>query len=426
MWAPPKSLLKRTAANRPLASNELPASDGFFARAPSSAAERTFLIFSPWCDQGLGIQARTYSEWLRDMGHRVVIFACHPSKASSTHPPDKMQADPSEWNPKDVVVVHHAKNREAVPFEDLVRAAQKHHVTDALMLETCHPHIFLLSAALAAQAGVRVFAVPNIEMVRRSELGDLQKMRFHQILCSNQYTYEVLRHFKIPLDKLALFPFAIRDNTDSAQLAALHAQGEPVRFLLVGGMNAERRKQATKVIQAFATAFRTSHGAATLTVLCQGTDVPKLRQRPQNVTIVHQHLAYGQIMQYYAASHVVIMLSRAEGIGLSTYEAMRARCAVLTMETAMFKELIDPAVNGWFIKYQVEQGTEGAKLLGNLDPIVHTYTFDVMALVAAFQAIASDGGSGVSRMQAGARRSFELMFAPERVTEAYARALRTQ
>lgn len=90
------------------------------------------------------------------------------------------------------------------------------------------------------------------------------------------------------------------------------------------------------------------------------------------------------------------------------------------METSMFKELVQPGVNGWLIGYKVEKGTEGAKLIGNDDPVVHTYTFDPRVLSIAFQSIV---GADVARMQEGARRAFELMYAPERVVTTYTSAL---
>jgi glycosyltransferase involved in cell wall biosynthesis len=408
-WHPPKSLLKhhgRTANHPVVCVNN---------KGPANHLYRAFLIFSPWCDQGLGHQAKTYVQWLQDMGHRAVVFACKPSKKSSAKCPSRMQANWDEW--ANVTVKYHAKTREEVPHEDVVSFAKENGVTDALMLETCHMRIFVISAALS-RAGVRVFAVPNIELVRRCEVQYFRDLGFHRVLCNNQYTLDVLKYFGVPRAKLANFPYSPRDV--QSDLAELHRPGNTVRFLLVGGMNAERRKQAGKVIHAFQRAFSTDPRAACLTVLCQGTDYPRVGATQPNVHIVKRHLTYADVLQYYARSHVVVMLSRAEGIGLSLHEAMRARCAILSMETSMFKELVQPNVNGWLIGYKVEKGTEGAKLIGNDDPVVHTYTFDPRVLSIAFQTIV---GADVARMQEGARRAFELMYAPERVVTTYTLAL---
>lgn len=416
-WRPPKSLLKQMVSDHPLDHGPPVAGVCVQNKPPVNHLQRTFLIFAPWCDQGLGNQARAYCGWLTHMGHRPVVFACKPSKKSSAHAPSRMQADPTEW---EGVKVHvSGAVREAVPHGELTRVAQENHVTDALMLETCHKHIFVLSAALAS-VGVRVYALPNIELVRRSELDNFRKLRFQRVLCNNQYTYDVLKYFKVPQEKLALFRFAL---WEPAPMAELHRPGQPVKFLLVGGMNAERRKQASKVIAAFTAAFRPPVTQAHLTVLCQGVDVPKFRGHPPSgVTVINKHMSNTEIARYYAESHIVIMMSRAEGIGLCLHEAMRARCAVLSMETAMFKELVLPGRTGWLIPYKVEDGTVGAKMIGNDDPVVHTYTFEPRALVDTIQLIVSGAGGSIAEMQAGSRQAHELLFSEERVQTEFAKA----
>jgi glycosyltransferase involved in cell wall biosynthesis len=421
-WTPPKSLFKDAAASRPQALTGPPVAGVCVQNAmPPNFMTRTFMLFAPWCDQGLGNQARAYCAWLRELGHEVVVFACRPSKKSSAHAPSRMQADPSEWAG---VRVHHSDYvREAVPHEEVVQLATSSQVTDALMLETCHPHIYLLSAALSI-AKIRVYAIPNIEMVRRSELDNLRKLKFHRVLCSNNYTYDVLKFFKVPVPKLELFPFALKDDA-AAPTSRPHQMGEPVRFLLVGGMNAECRKQATRVMGGFAAAFGRAGRVprATLTILCQGADSPRERGVPPGVTVVRRHLTNAEVLQHYADHHVVVMLSRAEGIGLCLHEAMRAGCAVLSMDTAMYKEMVLAGRTGWLIPSKVEDGTAGARMIGNTDPVVHTHTFDPRALATVFKLIVEGGGGTVPAMQAGARRAFDLLYSAERVTRAYTEAL---
>jgi len=220
-----------------------------------------------------------------------------------------------------------------------------------------------------------------------------------------------------------MFPFALPDK-DAIPLAELHRVGEPVRFLLVGGMNCERRKQATKVITAFRNAFRgPSQHLANLTVLCQGRDLPAVRSLPSNIRLVTQHLTYTEVLQEYAEHHVVVMCSRAEGIGISTHEAIRARCAVLTLDSEMFKEIIANGVNGWLNRSYFEPGTVGARQLGNDQPIIRTHTFDPASLQALFTIIVQQGA--VAEMQEGARRTYEVIFDTTRVISAMADALRT-
>lgn len=417
VWQLPKSILGKKIISR----TGLPSlPDIMIPKKQSSQTSRVFMLFTPWCDQGLGIQSRAYTHWLELLGHKVVIFACVPSKTSkSTTVGPLMQADPNEWQRPDETVHRSKFNRESVPFNDVLVFAQEHNVTDAFMLETCHKNIFVISAALA-KAGIRIYAIPNIEMVMRKEVVFYQELKFHKILCSNQYTYDVLKYFKVPPQQLQSFPFAIPD-IPVEYLASLHSPKTPVRFLLVGGMNAVRRKQADNVIQAFSMAFPKQTQLATLTVLCQGNDIPKNTSKNPNIFIIVQHLTYTEILQQYSMHHVVVMCSRAEGIGLAFHEALRSRCAVLTMETALFKEVVSPNVNGWLIKAKTEPGTIGAAMIGNDDPIVHTYIFDVKLLSVAFTTIVSMGN--IAEMQAGARRSYEILYEPARVCTTLANAL---
>ncbi len=398
-WRPPKSLLGTKT-------DQL---SGTYNKPPNNFLQRVFLLFAPWCDQGLGIQARNYVQWLTSMQYRVVVFACTPSKPTR-------QACPEEWTVPDSVHVHlSAYNRETVPATELIDAVRQHNVTDALMLETCHANMFTLSHALVAQC-VRVFAVPNIEMVRRTEIQKFDV--FSRVLCNNQYTMDVLQYFKVP-SPTCLFPFALHPEAD-VPLASLYQPNEPIRFLLVGGLNAEKRKQVNKVVMAFQKAFK-SASEAQLTVLIQGGH--QLAKMPQNVTVVNRHLPYADVLEHYAQSHIVIMCSRAEGIGLAFHEALRSRCAVLTLNVAMFKELIAPNVNGWLIKCEVEPGEVGAQQLGNDSPIVHTYTFQIANLTAALTTIKSMA-TDIPRLQMGARNTYECIFERDRVTQAMHDALR--
>ena len=413
-WSAPRTLLTATAPqpDRPALC--------LHNQTPATMLGRSFMLFAPWCDQGLGVQARTYAAWLQRLRYPVAVYACAPSKVSGAQGPKRMQADASEWAAANVTIQYDERSREAVPHEAVAEFARRHGVTDALMLETCHRNIFVVSAALA-RAGVRVYAVPNIELVRSSELPYFTKA-FHRVLCSNEFTYKVLR--SLGAGRLAHFPFAIEDSPNTVPLSEPHSPGEPVRFLLVGGMNAERRKQASKVVAAFVRAFPRPTNAATLTVLSQGADrVAATAARP-DVRLVRRHLSYLEVMQQYANSHVVIMLSRAEGIGLSTHEALRAGCAVLTMATPLFSQLVCPGVNGYSLKAEVErQPHAAARLIGNPETVIHTHTFKLRTLAAAFAAIAHGKAHPVSQMQRGARRSFELMFEPARVLRAYRSAL---
>lgn len=391
---------------------------------PVSGIGRTFLVFAPWCDQGLGVHARAYVHWLTQLGHAVLIFACTPSKTSGNSAPVRMQADPTEWAG---VKVHYSEHsRETVPTDELLAVSSAHHVTDALMLETARKHIYQLSWALFHYLGVRVYAVPNIEMVQREELlpgGLLQRVPFHRILCSNAYTHATLKFFGTDPRKLAMFPFALPD-TPGVPRTELHCSGDPVKFLLVGGMNAERRKRAGAVIAAFIDAFGhpMQWPAATLTVLTQGHDRIRLpnTQLPGNVEIIEGHLTHAEVLVHYAAHHVLVMVSRAEGVGIGFHEAMRAGCAIITLNTALFKEVVSPDINGWLVPAVIESAKTSDHAVGVHNTVVSTHTFNVHALAAAMRMAVS---GSVAAKQIGSRKAYEQLFSNARIVEAYKAAL---
>lgn len=341
----------------------------------------------------------------------------------ATHDADRMQASAAEWAPPaGCVVQYSAYNREVQPAEPVIAFARSCGATDALMLETAHANIYRLSGALMRNA-VRVWAVPNIEMVRRTELPLYHS--FTGVLCHNAYSISVLRYLRPSLEP-RLLPFALPTNEPNGVVvhrAAPYDGYGPIRFLLVGGLNAVRRKHAVQVVQAFASAFRGAE-SATLTVLSQQSE-PQLAaaaRTAHSVRIVEQHQTYQGILAEYGRHHVVLMLGRAEGIGIGTHEALRAGCAIVTFDHTMYKELVNPAINGWLLPAHDEAVTVGAKLLGNTDAVVRTCTLRVPELARLFREIVSDWPS-VARKQQAAAESFRLLFEPGRVLRAWRAAL---
>lgn len=393
---------------------------------PVNFLRRTFLIFAPFCDQGLGVQARAYTHWLHTLGFGVCIFACTPSKTSGEQAPIGMQADPKEWTdiPGTLAVLYSTFTRERQSVEPVVTFAKQHGVTDALMLETAHANIYKLARALIDGICCRVWAVPNIEMVRRRELtSGVYEQLFTGVLCHNDYTRDVMRWFR-PKLSVKLFPFALPaiDESMGGRSAMFDGYG-PIRFLLVGGMNTVSRKQADKVISAFS--LCTAAGkAATLTVMTQAKEptLTSMVKRATNIHLVQEHLSYAHVLRAYAAHHVVLMLGRAEGIGISVHEALRAGCALITMKHTMFTQLVDAQINGWLVACTSEPGKEGARRIGNDDPIVETFTFTIPNLRAVFEHICTHPQE-VPVRQSGARRTYETIFAPDRVLPAWTEAL---
>lgn len=338
MWRPPPSRLARS--------------------------RRSLLLVTPWADQGLGIQAREYAHQAVAAGWAVHVWALPCRKTS----PQLAQTAPTEWQMPQVQIVHGDAGAECVQY------GQQHDITDVFVLEPSRPLFDL--ARMFLNAGLRVWAVPNLEMIRRADLPLFNY--FTGVLGVNQHTVDNLNYFKVP--NVQLMRFRLRDDSPVATPCAT-----AMRFLVVGGFNADRRKQAKKVMLAFARAFRDRQDVH-LTVLSQGgPDFAQIPRTFPNIQIRVGPLTYQQVLEVYSQHHVVVMCSRAEGLGLPFYEAARAGCAVLTLDIPMYRELVEHNVNGWLIKSSVEPIALGRAAIGNDDAIVHTYTFDPAILAQLLQ-----------------------------------------
>lgn len=378
-----------------------------------ATCRRSFLLFAPWADQGLGIQAQAYCEWLRAIGvSRITVFACASSKGVGT-------ADPAEWAPPEgITVVPSRHRRDTVSAEEVVTVALGAQAHDAVLLELCCAHMHAIADALAA-AGLRVWGVPNIELVRRRDVPRLNHLS-GGVLCSNDWTESVLRGLGVV--KTRALPFALPPGP---RRAAPVKPKQQLEFLLVGGLNAVRRKQANRVIMAFAAA-RVSN--VRLTILSQG-DVDPVPEPPRQtagakIRVIRRHLTRAQLWGHYAASHVVLMSSRAEGVGIGVYEALQAGCAVLSLATPIARELVLPELNGWLMTCLREPASIAvARMVGNSQPVVPTYGFVPLTMQHKVETIANGPRREVARRQRGARLGYELMYSAKRVRHTYIKAL---
>lgn len=373
---------------------------------------RMFMLFAPWGDQGLGIQAREYAKYLASFGWGVVVYSHFPSKGTArsapkgptlctpkgpgtaskpmsflqrlanaqAHSPPSgpppLQADAHEWQLRNVHVVYSSQTREETNVAHVIQVAKSHGVTDVMLLEIRYPIMFKLAHELWA-SGLRVYAIPNIELVRHSELRYYNSPMFHLVLCNNITTRETLLRSGVRREKLAHFPFFLLDRPIVRPIS-----DHRVKFLLVGGLNAFSRKQAGQVIAAFAQVV-SPHTGATLTVTIQGCEaVPpaldKLARLHANITIIREHQTHGQIADLYKSHHVVVFCSRAEGIGIGLHEAMQYGCAVLAIGSPINRELVVRSMSGWTISATPRSNL--SKLVGNDQMIIPCYELNATEL----------------------------------------------
>ena len=181
-------LYQRRAKLRSLKLNERKEKEIFFSLVHGIIH---VMFFVPWCDQGLGIQARSYCEILKKYGIKTYIFAFRPYWSSDCLEGGH-QKDKREWEHDHVYYSQH--NREEVTDEELLEFIDKFKITHCLIPETCFDRVFTVSYLLSKN-GVKVIAIPNIEIVRRPEL-PLHRV-FYKIFCNNHLCKRVLERAKV-------------------------------------------------------------------------------------------------------------------------------------------------------------------------------------------------------------------------------------
>lgn len=333
-----------------------------------TSSRRTVMLFVPWGDQGLGIQAQNYYRLLSSVGCKICIFSYLPYFSKDVN--DKFQASKEEWI---VPHIYYSQNtREEVSDQEILNFVSKYDVGTCIIPETCFSRVFQIARLLKTQ-NVRTFAIPNIEIVRKSEL-HLHKT-FDKILCNNHlcFNYFQTNGFQ-NIEYISYAPYPMYMHYETFPSIETPT---PIQFLLIGGMNVCSRKQGDRVCEAFRKIFETNPNMPVSLTITTQREEPLLKQFEDvpNITIVSDHLTYKDIQGFYETHHIVLQVSKHEGLGLGFFESIRCGRPVLTLNTAPHNEIIREGVNGWLIPNTYEpmkDNTEGlfGSAVFNVDDLV--------------------------------------------------------
>lgn len=327
---------------------------------------KNVMIFAPWADQGLGVQARNYVRMLETYSSgRIVthIFSFKPYYAG------RHQKDPVEWeHPR----CYYSENiREAVTDSEIVQFVAEWQIGTAIIPETCWNRVFEIADLMKHKLRLRVYAVPNVEILRSSEL-DRHEQVFDALLCSNAICHHVLWSHSEYLGTMAIrVGYAVDGSGSSRRQRQQQQHKKAVRFLCLGGMNAFSRKQVDVVCRAFEGVVADAHLTVTNQNECEAARMAaelghSSSSRDENITCITKALAYNEIVELYAQTDVVIQVSKHEGIGIGFYEALAHGKPVITLDVPPHNEIIIPGVNGWRIPAQLRPNTENNEsLLGS-------------------------------------------------------------
>jgi len=301
-------------------------------------------IFAPWCDQGLGIQARNYYRILKEskLYNVVAIFAYKPYNADSC---EALQKNRSEWITDDI---YYSSNcRENVKDVEILEFCNRYNIGKMIIPETCWSRIFQI-AKLLRELDIKAYAVPNIEIVRKDEL--YKHNYFYKILANNYLCERIFSAvLDIPVNYIGYGTYGIefREKIDITT----------INLLFIGGMNAFSRKHVLDVCRGFIIAYESNNNLK-LTVTIQMTnsledivksEIDTFKNHP-GIRILQDHITYKEILDLYYTHHISIQVSKHEGLGLGFYEALMTGTPVITLNTPPHNEIVLDNINGWTIE----------------------------------------------------------------------------
>lgn len=299
-----------------------------------SSKESNVMIFVPFCDQGLGIQGRSYLNLLKDR-FQVFIFSYLPYNADKI---TELQKDIDEWNYDKIY--YSSNTREEVTDEEIVSFVTSNNIGKCIIPETCWARVFEV-ANLLNRLNVDTYAIPNIEIVRRDEV--YKHRVFDKILCNNKLCEDHFRNFGFTSIENIGYSIEQKNTT--------RTKNDSFTFLCIGGMNAFTRKQVPEVCESFVKIYnKIKHRNPILIVTIQKFfNMEKLLKYSKHpaIRIINQHLSYSEINELYMEADVFIQVSKKEGLGLGFFEALSYGIPILTLDTAPHNEIVRDGINGW-------------------------------------------------------------------------------
>jgi len=326
--------------------------------------KNNIMILTPWCDQGLGIQSRLYSKLLLSLNYNVYIFAYLPYSCIDKE--SNMQCNPDEW--KCYTDIYYSFNyREHITNTEIRQFVYKYKIGLCLIPETCFFRIFEI-AELLKNLYVKCYAIPNVEVVRKSEIS--KHHIFYKLLAP---TYTLIDNLK-KYDNFNIF-YIGHGAIDNSIIKSISSNNPIIKFIHISGLNAIVRKQTFKIIEAFN--FLSSLNLnISLTIIIEGNIPYDIYHKcnSNNIILIDKHLTHKDIIHYYQTHHISIQVSSHEGLGLGFYESISCSTPVISLNTPPHNEVIIPNKTGWLLNCTYKPLTD------NNEAIVYGAHFEISDL----------------------------------------------
>lgn len=302
--------------------------------------EKNVMFLTPFTDQGLGIQVRNYISFLK----KSFIFNYHPYQRAA------IAADEKEW---EVENIYHSPNtRENITDDEILSFIRKFSIDICVIPETCWSRVFEI-AELLTKNHVKCIAIPNIEIMKKSELS--KHLIFHKILVNDERTQQVLSKWPLSIEKLG---FSL-NNVAFRPKKTVHSE---IVFCCFGGLNGISRKRIDIVAETFVKALGHVHNIK-LVITDQTETFKYSHHHRDDLAIIDRHLTCQEMFDILYGSDVCIQVSRHEGLGLGFYESIFTGTPVLTLNGAPHNEIIKDGTNGWIIPCFNEKNKENQECL---------------------------------------------------------------
>ncbi|CAH6421082.1 Glycosyltransferase family 1 [uncultured virus] len=309
----------------------------------NKSKENNVMIFCPWCDQGLGIQARNYYNILKKNNINVFIFSYKPYMSQTNM---ELQKNPEEWYVEHIY--YSSNDREHINNNEIKDFVIKFNIGRCLLPETCWFRVFEISELLK-QLNIKVFAIPNIEIVRKKEI--FKHRYFYKILCNNRLCEKLFKNYQF--NNLIFIGFSFYHEKIFFKIKKLSNE---IKFLFIGGMNAFERKNILKVCRAFEKIHQINNQ---IKLTCLVQDCSKVSEKKinklkkylnnPNISLINRKFSFTEIINFYYDHHICIQVSKHEGLGLGFYESLATGTPVLTLDTSPHNEIIIENKTGWLI-----------------------------------------------------------------------------
>jgi hypothetical protein len=301
-------------------------------------------IFTPWCDQGLGIQSRIYKKVLTDLGYNVFIFSSKPYITDLKHT--------DEW---DTDLIYRSPNKRLdVNNLEWDLFIENYKIKKLIIPEIQFDKIFEIANYLKEKHNIKTYAIPNIECIRDYELERFNV--FEKILVNNKMSYNILSN-KIKNVEYLGFSYDLVDTIKINTINKSKKVNDEIHILHLSGLNGLFRKRTDVIVRVFDKIYNSGIQNFKLNIVIQGNfdkSVIDVYSKPF-INITFENLLYSEILNKYNENHISLQFSKHEGLGLGFYESCYMNTPVITLNAAPHNEIIHHEKNGWLLSCYLEK-----------------------------------------------------------------------